>query len=90
MDLVGREQSGDGIERDLAPLVEMRLACPGRTLRVDELERAGRPGERMTVESGPSGSAASIRTLRAFGLREVLLSRDGGYLLEPDVPIVRN
>jgi tetratricopeptide (TPR) repeat protein len=77
------------LRRILARLVEVRLGTPGRTLSVDELREVGWPGERMTPTSGAERVYSAIRTLRSFGLREVLLSRDGGYLLDPTVAIAR-
>jgi hypothetical protein len=43
----------------------------------------------MRPESGAERVYTAVRTLRRLGLGRVLLSRDGGYLLDPMRPIAR-
>ena len=49
----------------------------------------GWPGEQPTADSGAERVYTAIRTLRAFGLRDLLRQQDGGYLLDPSVPLER-
>jgi predicted ATPase len=69
-------------------LVEMRRSHPGTSLSKEEIFEAGWPGETVHPDSVRSRVYTAIRTLRDFGLRDLLLTRDGGYLLDPDVPVV--
>jgi hypothetical protein len=48
---------------------------------------SGWPGEIMIRESGNERVYTAIRTLRRMGLDGILLTRDGGYMLNPDLPI---
>jgi hypothetical protein len=58
-------------------------------VRWDELLEAGWPGERVGPEAGFARVRNALSTLRKMGLRDVLLTRDDGYLLDPAVPIRR-
>jgi tetratricopeptide (TPR) repeat protein len=73
----------------LLRLVEERDRAPGHPLTVDQLLEAGWPGERVLPDAGASRVYVALGTLRKLGLREVILSRDGGYLLDPRVPVLR-
>ena len=42
----------------------------------------------MLRDAGASRVYVALGTLRKLGLRDVILSRDGGYLLDPRVKIV--
>jgi hypothetical protein len=68
----------------LRRLLEERLARPGSALSVDELLAAGWPGERVVPHAGAARVYVAISTLRKMGLRDFLVSRDDGYLLDPD------
>lgn len=59
----------------------------GGALSVDALVAAGWPGEQVMPESGAMRVWTAIRTLRRLGLAGVLVSRDGGYVLDPDLTI---
>lgn len=83
---LGRRPS---LRRILAHLVDLRLTEPGRAATVVELVAVGWPGENPRAESGAERVYTAIRTLRAFGLKELLIQRDGGYVLEPSVPLHR-
>ncbi len=61
---------------------------PGHPLTVDDLLAAGWPGERVIRDAGASRVYVALGTLRKLGMRDVILSRDGGYLLDPAVKIV--
>lgn len=71
-------------------LLARRQSAPGDPLEIDAMIDAGWPGERMTGESALNRLKVALSTLRKLGLREVLVRHDsGGYLLDPDVPLVR-
>jgi len=72
----------------LLKLVEHRLKAPGESLSADTLLEYGWPGERVMAEAGASRVYVALATLRKLGLRGLLMSRDGGYLLDPDVQLV--
>lgn len=83
---LGRRPS---LRRILAHLVDRRLTAPGHPATVVELVAVGWPGEQPTAESGAERVYTAIRTLRAFGLRDLLRQQDGGYLLDPTVSLER-
>jgi hypothetical protein len=72
----------------LLRLIEEHTKNPRHPLSVDDLLAAGWPGERVLRDAGASRVYVALGTLRKLGLRDVILSRDGGYLLDPDVKIV--
>lgn len=71
----------------LAALVAERIAAPGEAVDVERLLAAGWPGQRVGSESGRNRVRVAIATLRTLGLRDVLRSRDDGYLIDPGVAI---
>lgn len=83
---LGRRPS---LRRVLAHLVALRASSPGAAAGVDALLAEGWPGERVLPEAGAERVYTAVRTLRAMGLREVLVRRDGGYALDPAVPLAR-
>jgi predicted ATPase len=72
----------------LLKLVDQRLKAPGEALSADTLLEYGWPGERVLAEAGASRVYVALATLRKLGLRGLLVSRDGGYLLDPSVELV--
>ena len=76
--------------RILARLVEAHGEAPGRGLDTDQIVEAGWPDEPLHPEAAKSRVYTAIRTLRDFGLRDVLLTTDEGYVLDPDVPIIEH
>jgi tetratricopeptide (TPR) repeat protein len=73
----------------LRSLCDQRLARPGIPLRVDDVLEAGWPGERMSPDSGARRVYVTINRLRKLGLGELLLTMGDGYMLAPEVEIVR-
>ncbi|MBL8957956.1 MAG: hypothetical protein JNK82_44685, partial [Myxococcaceae bacterium] len=71
------------LRRVLLALANTHSAAPGTVLGVDSLLAAGWPGQRMLHESGLARVYMAVRRLRALGLEGVLLTRDGGYCLDP-------
>lgn len=58
-------------------------------LSVQELVELGWPGEQMLPESGAERVYTAVRTLRRMGLEPTLLTREGGYLLDPAMTVRR-
>lgn len=75
------------LRRLMAALLDARRATPGVPLSAELLFAAGWPGERARFESSIQRVYTAIYSLRRFGLEPVLLSRDGGYLLDPTVAV---
>lgn len=49
----------------------------------------GWPGERATVDAARTRVRVAVATLRKAGLRDTIVTRDDGYLLDPQVVITR-
>ena len=77
------------LARLLDVLVEKRLETPGVPLAFDVLIEAGWPGERVLMLPAQNRVRVAVTTLRNMGLRRVLIFREGGHLLDPEVPIHR-
>ncbi len=75
--------------RLLLALVEAREAQPGNGVSVDALIDAGWPEEKMSHASAVDRVYAAIRQLRLLGFDECLLTRDDGYLIDPDIDVKR-
>ena len=71
------------LSRILRALAERHAASPGEALDVYELGEAGWPGQRIGTEAAVNRVRVALTTLRKLGLRELLVSRDDGYLLDP-------
>ena len=72
----------------LLALAEERLVRPGTGLAVADLFAAGWPHERIAPTSMRNRVHVSLSKLRAVGLRRLLLRGEGGYLLDPQVPVL--
>jgi|GEM_PF-6848449 len=79
----------DAARRILTRLVQARVEQPGEPLTKDAIIAAGWPGAVLHPDAAASRIYTAIRKLRDDGLREVLLTRDGGYMLSPAVSITR-
>jgi hypothetical protein len=75
------------LRRVLVRLVEQQAASPGVGISVDEVVAAGWPNDRMQYESGAARAYVTVQRLRSLGLKEILITRDDGYLLDPDVHV---
>jgi hypothetical protein len=75
------------LRRILAALVEAHHAHPGIGVDQQALLAHGWPGERLLTEAASTRLRVAIATLRRLGLRDVLLTRDDGYLLDPSAAI---
>jgi predicted ATPase len=83
---VSLERNGAG-RRVLLDLVTHRLTSPGAARGIADLLGAGWPGERVSADAGAARVYTAIRTLRKLGLRGILVTRDDGYCLRPDVEV---
>jgi predicted ATPase/tRNA A-37 threonylcarbamoyl transferase component Bud32 len=72
----------------LRALASAAHSSPGQPLTREEILRAGWPGERIVPRAGASRVYVTILELRDLGLRDLLRSSEGGYMLSPDVPLV--
>jgi tetratricopeptide (TPR) repeat protein len=74
----------------LRSLIAQRQNAPGETLSLDALVSAGWPEEKMTHSSAKNRAHVALSTMRALGLRAVLVSNASGYLLDPSFRIESN
>ncbi len=72
----------------LLELVKQRLLHPNGPASRDALIAAGWPGERIVPSAARNRLKVAIASLRRIGLEGLLLRSEGGYLLDPAVPIV--
>ncbi|MBI1946736.1 MAG: hypothetical protein HYS27_13650 [Deltaproteobacteria bacterium] len=70
-------------------LVDEAERRPGHGLAQPEVLARGWPGEKMRADSGATRVYTSIRRLRRGGLEGVLVTRDDGYLIDPQVAVRR-
>lgn len=77
------------LRRLVLAFAEARESRPGEGMSVDALIQAGWPDERILPHAAANRVYVAIATLRKLGLRDVLLSREDGYLLDPQTPLVR-
>ncbi len=73
----------------LVALADARETQPGTALTLEALQAAGWPGEQMHPESGARRVYVAIGSLRKLGLGDLVLTADGGYLLDPAIPFRR-
>jgi tetratricopeptide (TPR) repeat protein len=76
------------LRRLLLELVEQRRRAPGKSVSAERLIEAAWPGERIQAEAATNRLYVALATLRKLGLKDVVLSRDEGYVIDPDVEIV--
>lgn len=80
----------DAPRRILNCLVEYRVNHSGKAVTKDELVARGWPEEVLHPEAAKGRLYTAIRQLRDLGLRDILLTRSGGYLLDSKVPLIRS
>jgi tetratricopeptide (TPR) repeat protein len=68
-------------------LVERRLADPDGVLEIEDLFRAGWPGERISAASMRNRVHVNLARLRTLGLKAVLIRSGEGYRLDPAVRV---
>src|SRR5262249_55671892 len=72
----------DALRRLVIALVEARLERAGEPVPIASLIGIGWPGEHVPYQAGWARLRAAIKMLRALGLRELIITRNGGYLLD--------
>jgi hypothetical protein len=75
------------LRRILWALATARCERPGIAMSTLEVVAAGWPGEKMKHEAATLRVYTTVRRLRGMGLAEALLTRDDGYLLDPEVAV---
>ncbi|MEM9075230.1 MAG: tetratricopeptide repeat protein, partial [Myxococcota bacterium] len=73
--------------RLLAALLQARLSSPGETLTLEDLLRAGWPGQRVMQAAARNRLHVALSGLRKLGLDPLLQKRRQGYLLDPAIEI---
>jgi len=76
------------LRRLLQALAEHAETQPGRAMPIADLVRAGWPGESVLASAGNERVYTAIATLRKMGLRDALVQRHDGYLLDPALAVV--
>jgi len=67
--------------------VRRRQESPGSPVTLAELQEAGWPLEAIRPTAAANRLHVALATLRNLGLRPVLLRKDNGYLLDPDLAV---
>ncbi len=75
------------LARILAALVVQRASAPGVAASMTQLLAAGWPEDRVLERAGANRVHVALTTLRKLGLREWLLRRDDGYLIDPEADV---
>jgi hypothetical protein len=75
------------LQKLLRKLAAHRAEAPGEALPLRALFEVGWPGERVSVEIAANRVYTALWMLKKLGLQDILLSRDGGYLLDPCLAI---
>lgn len=77
------------LARILDALAEARLSPEPRPLSPTDLLAAGWPGERVLPQAGQNRVRVALTALRNLGLRSVLLTVEGGHMIDPAIPLTR-
>ncbi len=77
------------LARVVCCLLEARLREPQRFVSADDLLAHAWGGEKMRRQSGQARVYTAIKTLRRIGLEAVLITREDGYALDPNVALIR-
>lgn len=75
------------MRRILQALVAAHTTTPGVALSPDALVAAGWPGERMLPEAASTRVRTAISALRKLGLRDIIQTRDDGYVFASTVVV---
>jgi hypothetical protein len=77
----------DSLRQILAALVQRHHAPEEEPLTVEDLLRAGWPGQRVIPSAGAARVYTAVATLRNLGLRDVLIGSGGRYYLAPNAKL---
>lgn len=69
-------------------LLEQRLERPGEPIDAESICARVWAGEKMLTESANNRLYVTINALRRAGLREIVQSVEGGYMLDPDTTVL--
>lgn len=72
----------------VAALVHARVESPGTVVSLETLIRKGWPDQNVSEKSARNRLWVTINELRKLGLKDVLATRDDGYLLLPEYEVV--
>ncbi|HEY6462614.1 MAG TPA: tetratricopeptide repeat protein, partial [Polyangiaceae bacterium] len=75
------------LKRILDVLARRRFDAPGEAVSLEEIVRAGWPGEQIGTLSALNRAHVALATLRKLGLRDLLLTGAEGYWLNPAVAV---
>ncbi|MBK8256415.1 MAG: tetratricopeptide repeat protein [Polyangiaceae bacterium] len=73
--------------RLLIALVERQRESPGAGVSLNELQKAGWPGEQMAAASAANRIYVALHQLRSLGLSDKVIRTKDGYLLDPTLPV---
>ena len=73
----------------LRALIRHRFDHPGETLTTHALFEAGWPGERAQPQAATSRVYVALSTLRKLGLRDVVVKKESGYLIDEGIDLRR-
>ncbi|MFO0725490.1 MAG: tetratricopeptide repeat protein [Myxococcota bacterium] len=76
------------IRRILIELVDAQRVSPGQPRSADSLLEAGWPGQQISPEAARNRLHVTLATLRKCGLKDALVSRGEGYLIDPRLRVV--
>ena len=76
------------IRRILLELAMTHRASPAQALPIGRIVEIGWPGERIHPIAAANRAKVAVNTLRKLGLAGILQTRDDGYVLDPQVPVV--
>lgn len=75
------------LRRIVLALVDQRRRAPGASISAENVFEAGWPAERVNPRAAAARVYTAMYTLRRMGLRGILIRRDDGYLLDPNVDV---
>ncbi|MFN0252758.1 MAG: ATP-binding protein [Kofleriaceae bacterium] len=75
------------LRKIVAVLAEHRIAAPGEAVPLDALVAAGWPGEKIRADAASNRIHVALSTLRRLGLRDVLITVEGGYAFDPAIGV---
>jgi hypothetical protein len=73
--------------RLLLELSEARLRAPGQPISAESLIAAGWPGQSLLPTAAQNRLHVAVNALRKLGLRQLIVTRDDGYLLTPSIRV---
>jgi DNA-binding SARP family transcriptional activator len=76
------------LRRVLAALLEARLESPGAAISVQALAGAAWPDEQILEAAAKNRVRVAIANLRSLGLRTAIHTRQDGYLIAEELPLL--